>query len=217
MATPSAVLSEITASTELDDVFLHFLVRFEALPVPRSVAEIRVTTDEFEALKLWFSEGWGKPRMWCEDTFQIDFSNQVSASRQEILKADKVSYPALFVAGQPTTACKKAMAAGARRLSLRNLIDRYGAQEYFDTLKLQFGFTLRGSVRRLPEWLDGLGPPMAVRILTGAEPEYEDLSSNSFAGLWEALRHFRRDGVSREVTSAVLERSRGFAPNGHLT
>jgi hypothetical protein len=241
MATPSTGLSEITASTELDDVFLNFLSRFETLPAPRSVAELRVTTDEFEALKIWFSEGWGKPRMWCEDTFQIALSNQISASRQEmfgamflvlasevcrrkanedavwpavtaVLKADKVSFPALFVAGQPTTACKRAMAAGARRLSLRNLIDRYGAQEYFDTLKLQFGFTLRGSVRRLPEWLDGLGPPMAVRILTGGEPEYEDLRSDTFTRLWESLRDFRRDRVSGGSTSAVLERSPWIRP-----
>jgi hypothetical protein len=65
-----------------------------------------------------------------------------------VLKADTLSFPTLFVGGQPTPACKVAMAAGARRLGLRNLIDRYGAQEYFDTLKLQFGFTLQGARKR---------------------------------------------------------------------
>src|ERR1017187_5650863 len=108
-----------------------------------------------------------------------------------VLRADTISFPALFVAGQPTTSCKNAIAAGARRVRLRNLIDRYGAQEYFDTLKLQFGFTLNGAVRKLPEWLDGIGQPIAVRILTGAELAYGDLRSISFTDLLDALHNFR--------------------------
>src|ERR1039457_1260759 len=124
-----------------------------------------------------------------------------------VLKTDTVSFPALFVGGQPTTACKNAVAAGSRRLKLRNLIARYGAQEYFDTLKLQFGFTLRGAVRKLPQWLDGLGLPIAVRILTGGEPEYGDLKSSSFTDLWKALQDFRRSRVSVEYTSKLLQES----------
>lgn len=228
---------------ELEDVFLHFLNRFENLPNPRSVAEARITAAEFEGLTLWFSECWPRmySRMWCERTFQVDLSNEIFASQREmfgalllilasevcransnedavwpavtaVLQADKVSFPSLFVGGQPTTACKNAVAAGARRLKLRNLIDRYGAQEYFDTLKLQFGFTRRGAVRRLPEWLDGLGLPIAVRILTGVEPEYGDLKSSSFNDLWKALHDFRRSRVSDEYTSALLQASPWIRP-----
>jgi hypothetical protein len=226
---------------ELEDVFLHFLKRFETLRSPRSVAQARITTDEFDALKLWFSERWGVPRMWCEDPFQIGLANQVLASRQEmfgalllilasevcransnelavwpavtaVLKADRVSFPTLFAGGQPTAPCKTAMAAGARRLKLRNLIDRYGAQEYFDTLKLQFGFTFRGALRNLPQWLDGLGLPIAVRILTGAETEYRDLKSSSFTGLWKVLQDFRRSRVSVEYTSELLQASPWIRP-----
>jgi hypothetical protein len=221
---------------ELEDVFLHFFKRFETLPNPRSVAEARITGVELDTLSLWFSQQWGKPHMWCESTFQSDLSNEIFASPQEmfgavllilasevcrttsnedsvwpavtaVLKADKVSFPALFAGGQPTTACKNALAAGSRRLRLRNLIDRYGAQEYFDTLKLQFGFTLRGAVRKLPQWLDGLGLPIAVRILTGVETEYGDLRSSSFTDLWKALQDFRRSRVSVECTSVVLQAS----------
>jgi len=78
---------EIHLSMELEDVFLHFLKRFETLPGPRSVAQARITTDEFDALKLWFSAQWGRPRMWCEDPFQIGLANQVLASRQEMFGA----------------------------------------------------------------------------------------------------------------------------------
>src|ERR1017187_9127214 len=237
MRNPSADLPcEIHPSMELEDVFLHFFKRFETLHNPRSVAEARITGVELDTLSLWFSQQWGKPHMWCESTFQSDLSNEIFASPQEmfgavllilasevcrttsnedsvwpavtaVLKADKVSFPALFVGGQPTTACKNALAAGSRRLRLRNLIDRYGAQEYFDTLKLQFGFTLRGAVRKLPQWLDGLGLPIAVRILTGVETEYGDLRSSSFTDLWKALQDFRRSRVSVECTSVVLQAS----------
>ena len=232
---------EIDPSMELEDVFLQLLTRFEALPDPRSVAEAKITAIEIDALSLWFSQQWGRPHMWCESTFQSGLTNHICASPQEmfgalllilgaevcrassnedsvwpavtaVLKADTVSFPALFAGGQPTAACKRALAAGSRRLKLRNLIDRYGAQEYFDTLKLQFGFTLRGAVRHLPQWLDGIGLPIAVKILTGVETEYGDLKSNSFTDLWKALRDFRHSLVSSEYTSAVLQASPWIRP-----
>ncbi len=244
MTPPNAESScEIQPSMELEEVFLHFLNRFESLPNPRSVAEAGITTDEAEALTLWFSEP--EPRMWCgmwcESTSQVYLSNGIFASKREmfgglllilasevcransnedsvwpvvtaVLQTDKGFFSPLFVGGQPTTACKNAVAAGACRLQLRNLIDRYGAQEYFDTLKLQFGFTRRGAVRRLPEWLDGLGLPIAVRILTGVEPEYGDLMSSSFNDLWNALYDFRRSRVSDEYTSELLQASPWIRP-----
>jgi len=228
---------------DLEEVFCHFLNRFESLPTPRSVAEARIKTDEVEALKLWFSER--DARMWCgtwcESASQVHLSNEIFASEREMFGAlllilasevcrensnedsvwpavtsavqpDKRFLSPLFVGGQPTTACKMALAAGARKLQLRNLIDRYGAQEYFDNLKLQFGFTLRGAVRRLPEWLDGLGRPIAVRILTGVEPEYGDLWSCSFNDLWKGLDDFRRSRVSVENISALLQASPWIRP-----
>src|ERR1017187_3603748 len=242
MRNPSADLPcELHPSMELEDVFLRFVTRFETLPYPRSVAEARITAAETDALSRWFSQQWGRPLMWCEDTFQSDLSNGIFASSQEmfgalllvlasevcrtssnedsvwpavtaVLKADTVSFSALFVGGQPTTACKNALAAGSRRLKLRNLIDRYGAQEYFDTLKLQFGFTFRGAVRKLPQWLDGPGVAIAVRILTGAESESRDLKSSSFTDLWTAIQDFRRSRVSAEYTSVLLQASPWIRP-----
>jgi hypothetical protein len=41
---------------ELEDVFAQFLEKFDALPTPTSVAEARITTAEFEALGIWFSD-----------------------------------------------------------------------------------------------------------------------------------------------------------------
>jgi hypothetical protein len=179
--------------------------------------------------------------MWCEDTWQINLSKELSASRQEmfgglililaseicrdnsgedavwpavtsVLKADKKSFTVLFVGGQPTPACKKAMAAGAQRLKLRNVVDRSGAQEYFDTLKLQFGFTIKGAVRRLPDWLDGLGVPIAVRILAGFETEFSDLTSVTFTQLWDTLQNFRHNRISEDHASHTLRASAWIRP-----
>lgn len=229
---------ELRSSMELEEVFLHFLNRFESLSEPRSVAEARVTPDEVRILTDWFSGQ--EPRiwyrMWCESTRQLNVSSEVIASRREmfgavllifcselcransnedavwptvtaVLQADRLNFPALFIGGQPTVICKDALAAGARRLRLRSLIDRYGAQDYFDTLKLQFGFTRRGAARRLSDWLDGLGLPIAVRILTGVEPEYGDLMSPTFTDLWTALRDFRRNRPSDSRIANVLDSS----------
>jgi len=88
MATPIIKsLSEIHPSMDLDDLFLYFVKRFEALPQPRSVAEAGITPDELRALILWFSALWGRPRMWCEDTFQTALPDQIHASRQEMFGA----------------------------------------------------------------------------------------------------------------------------------
>jgi len=124
-----------------------------------------------------------------------------------VLKADKISFPILFVGGQPTPACKRAITAGAQRLKLRNVIDRYGAQEYFDTLKLQFGFTIKGALRRFPEWLDGLGLPIAVKILAGIETEFGDLRSISFTELWDTFQDFRHNRIPEDYATSILHAS----------
>jgi len=220
---------------DLDDVFLHFWPRFAALPNPKSVAEGSVTPAESEDLAQWFIRKWELP-LWCESMWQDELTPELSASRQEmfgalllilaaekcrdrsnedsvwpttteILKHNSSAFSSLFVGRHPTNACKKAMIAGARRLGLRNLIDRYGSQEYFETIKLQFGFTYRGACRRLADWLDGSGTPVAVTILNGSERDYGDLQSSSFTKLWTALHRFRHGHITEEYATAMLTAS----------
>src|ERR1700677_2389963 len=156
MGIPSAKSpAGIHPSMELEDMFLYFLPKFEALPKgPRSVAEAMIVADEVAELTSWLCTRW-EFGMWCESTWQVE---EVSASPQEmcgalllilasetcrdrsnedavwpavtaVLRANRGSFPTLFAGGQPTTVCKNAVVAGARRLRLRNLIDRYGTQE----------------------------------------------------------------------------------------
>jgi hypothetical protein len=221
---------------ELQEVFVYFASKFERLRDPRSIAEACISDQDVQSLCRWFSALYGKPRNWCQRDWQESLIDGQTASSREmfgslflilaaelcrekssedsvwpavvdVLKADRVSFSKLFVAGQPTELCKSAMAAGARRLRLRNLIDRSGTQEYFDTLKLQFGFTFKGAKSRLVDWLDGLPTPIAVSILRSAHPEFVDLGSDSFKSTWSALSEVRRGRISVRTAVETLRGS----------
>ena len=221
---------------DLEEVFVYFATMFEGIPGPRAVAEAQISKEDIGSLTKWFSALYGKPRNWCERDWPEELIGGESASSREmfgalflilssevcrdqcgeesvwptvsqLLQADKLSFPMLFAGGQPTEACKLAMTAGARRLNLRNLIDRYGTQEYFDTLKLQFGFTIQGARRRISDWLDGLSCPIAVNILRGIEEEYADLGSVSFQRLWTTLNDLRRRRIKESDAFAILDNS----------
>ena len=99
--------------------------------------------------------------------------------------------------GQPSPLAKDVVADAVRALSLRNVMDIEGTQQWFVTIKLQFGFTYRGARNRLAEWLVNLGRPNAVQYLDG-ESEFSELTSASFRSLWRVLRQYRR-GLIEEV------------------
>lgn len=231
-------ITELDASMDLEDVFLHFFRKFRGLQTPRSVAEARITTDEVASLQQWFSRQYERPRNWCERTWQDKVDDGITASSREMLgalflilaseiyrdqgnedsawpaiaeafAANKKTHALLFVNQHPSELCKLALAAGVQKLKFRNLIESDGKQEYFDTLKLQVGFTLKGVTRRLPEWLDGFGCTTAIRILNGAldDTSLADLPSSSFQSLWKTLREFRRGLRSRASASAILASS----------
>lgn len=71
----------------------------------------------------------------------------------------------LYAGGQPTRIHKDALEAAARWLNLRHVFGIEGLQNWFDTVYLQFGFTYRGFLRRLPEWLVGQGRTQAIQHL----------------------------------------------------
>ena len=208
----------------------------------RSVAEAAISRQDLCSLIEWFSDLRKKPRMWCDDPWQYKLPSVGTASNQEmfgalliilasevcrdksseeelwpavaaVLDKDKHTFPFLFdMNRQPGTLCKKAMAEGARRLRLRNLIDCSERQEYVDTVRLQFGFTIRGARKRLPDWLAGLGRPIAVRILCGEESGFEHLKSASFSKLWKTLDGYRRRRVERVFAASLLQSSPWVRP-----
>jgi hypothetical protein len=238
MSTGLNRLPNLDSSMELEQVYWHFFTKFQDLNAPRSVAEARISAEEVATLQSWFNFQYGRPRSWCERTWQEKVEGSHTASSREMFGAlfvilaseigrdhcseeslwpgiaerflaNKTTHSVLFGNHHPTELCKIAMAAGVRKLQLRNLIDRTGKQEYFDTIKLQLGFTIKGALRRLPDWLDGLGSTTAVQMLIGADATSEDLdtASYSFQMLWATLRDFRAGRVTQLAASRKLYES----------
>ena len=113
----------------------------------------------------------------------------------------------LYAGGQPTRAHKDALEGGARWLNLRHVFGIEGLQNWFDTVYLQFGFTHRGFIRSLPEWLVGQGSTQAIQQLLGGS-----MKSDTFRPLWDALRNFRRKNIKVEQMKARLAGSPWILP-----
>jgi len=94
----------------------------------------------------------------------------------------------LFAHQQPSAALKELLEMAARRFNLRHVFGRAGAQQWIDTIFLQFGFTRRGFERRLPEWLAGQTPTQAIEQLKPG--------SASFRDCWETLCQYRRNDIT---------------------
>ena len=105
----------------------------------------------------------------------------------------------LYAGGQPTRAHKDALEGAARWLNLRHVFGIEGLQNWFDTVYLQFGFTYRGFIRRLPEWLVGQGRTQAIQHLLDGP-----MKSDTFRILWDDLRNFRRKNMRAEQLKSRL-------------
>ena len=108
--------------------------------------------------------------------------------------------------GQPAAVLRDAISEAVEFLGLRNVMDTEGTQQWFDTIKLQFGFTFRGASSHLSKWLVGLGKPVAVQCLLETE-DRQKLGSQSFRSLWNALVQHRRGLVDLDRVKGVLEQS----------
>lgn len=107
--------------------------------------------------------------------------------------------------GQPSTLTKDIISDAVRCLNLRHVMDIEGTQQWFTTIKLQFGFTYRGAKNRLAEWLVNLGRPHAVQYLNGESDEFPELASKSFQSLWRVLTQFRRGLIKESEIRGTLE------------
>ena len=108
--------------------------------------------------------------------------------------------------GQPSTLTKDLITDAVRALNLRHAMDIEGTQQWFITIKLQYGFTLRGAKNRLAEWLVYLGRPHAIQYLEGC-PLCPELASKSFLALWQGLTQFRRGLITESQMCETLQNS----------
>ena len=109
---------------------------------------------------------------------------------------------ALFMQGQPRDILKYAMESTARKLRLRHVYGQAGTQEYYLSVYLQFGFTRRGFLSRLPEWLAGQGTPESAQRLLGIGGDR--LASESFIALWDTLKNYRRNNITESSARARI-------------
>lgn len=194
-----------------------------------SLAELQLDIDDFTWLCNWIGNLSGKAvRMWLEEhpwyTLRIGnrecrystalgillllFTAETarrkategflwSTFQQDCFLASTTRV--LYAAGQPTRAYKDALEEGARWLNLRHVFGIEGLQHWFDTVYLQFGFTYRGFMRRLPEWLVVQGRTQAIQHLLDGP-----MKSDTFCILWDDLRNFRRKNIKVEQLKSRL-------------
>lgn len=110
----------------------------------------------------------------------------------------------LFNHRQPNARHKVCLEAAAKELGLRCAFGEDSAQEWYQSVFLQCGFSKKSFERRLPEWLSGQSTPVSVARLLSNDARY---SSSSFAAIWTALRDYRHGSLHRHGLMAVLESS----------
>lgn len=126
-------------------------------------------------------------------------------------KSDELRRHLFMTDGQPSTVLRNGIADAVRILNLRNVMDIEGTQQWFISMKLQFGFTYRGAKRSLSKWLVGLGQPHAVQYLLD-DPDLPELASSSFQTLWSSLLQYRRGFMSDEDIRDKLRESPWIQP-----
>ena len=106
--------------------------------------------------------------------------------------------------GQPTALHRRVLEQAAQTLRLRNAFGIEGTFQWFGTGFLQFGFTHRGFLARLPEWLSSrhLATNGISALLDDA-----NLQSETFHHLWQTLKSYRHGNLNKAVTRERLKNS----------
>lgn len=214
-----------TTVTQLLAPFIRARDRFNR---PWSIAELRLSDADVEWLLSWFkSLNTDLPSSEILGALLITLGSELCRSnspedaiwptvRQLLPENHRLQRELFLPNGDPTRLTREAISEGARALNLRHAMDLEGTQQWYETIKLQFGFTCRGAKKRLAEWLVGLGAPISVRYLNGELGEGKELQSDSFRSLWLALRQYRQylgEGRSEAEVKSQLENSPWVKPS----
>jgi len=221
------------SSASLASAFKPLLYQANQFGRPWSIAELRLSAVDIQWLHTWLAHVNAKDsQSWLQPVSLASLEGSFVASShmlgglliclgaevcREQSREDSVwpairnvlppSHPfrnALFLAnGQPSALAREMITGAVHFLNLRNAIDIEGTQQWFVTIKLQFGFTFHGAKSRLAEWLVGLGPPQAVQYLNG-DSGYPELASDRFQLLWLTLKQLRRGWIEEKDARDVL-------------
>lgn len=219
---------------ELYDLFAEMAARLQSVSAPRSVAEIELTKRDTDRIRAAFANLATDPSYWLADRRPRQVSPTLEASPSEVVAClmlilgsetcrDEATEGAVwpyvraclppiyearvFPGKQPSSDFKDGLVQVTERLQLRRAIGWESSLEYFETVKLQFGFTFRGARRRLAEWIVGIGEPVAVQALRGANLGHSESESSQFKHLWLALKHYRANQLPEGEAREILEQS----------
>lgn len=123
--------------------------------------------------------------------------------------------------GQPSAPTKMMIERAARRFDLRHAFDipsdEGPGHQWYTTIFLQFGFSVRGFTKNAPLWGRNINLPKSVRLLLGHEANPGTLgrmTSPSFNELWQTIRLAARKVLPRSDALRRLEASPWIPPGG---
>ena len=123
--------------------------------------------------------------------------------------------------GQPSAPTKMMIERAARRFGLRHAFDILAEEgpghQWYTTVFLQFGFSVRGFTKNAPLWGRNINLPKSVRLLLGHEANPGTpgkMTSPSFNELWQTIRLAARKVLPRGDALRRLEASPWIPPGG---
>jgi len=217
-----------------DGLLAKLICRLQKLPVPRCLAELRLTNEEYSELLKWASAlssrrvrddlvwGFGQrlidQEVWRSNEFLglglfvvVAEVARREASEGTLWRFVSDRFPTcrdeLFTRnGQPTQPLKDALEAAARRGYLRHVFGTAGTQEWYLSIFLQFGFTAK-AIAQIPYWLSGHPKTKSVAILLGEAEEHSVGACPAFEELWDRLLQLRQRNRTAEQIKGVTAKS----------
>ena len=110
---------------------------------------------------------------------------------------------------QPRQELKDLLVEAASQLGLRHVFGMADAQCWYDSIFLQFGFTITGAREHMPEWLVGVNRTKSINLLL----EDPGIGSRSFRRLWESMRYYRKDLIPEAQLRKQLSDSPWVLPS----
>ena len=117
----------------------------------------------------------------------------------------------LFNGFQPNSRHRRMLESAAVELDLRRAFGEDSAQEWYQSIFLQFGFSRRGIERQLSHWIVGQHVPITILRLRD-DPRHQ---SELFASLWKVMVGYRHGTETLGELHRLLEDSPWVLPDWH--
>jgi len=224
--------SKFMNHSTLAGIYKELETRISRIKHPWSIAELKLSVSEIEFLSAYVNEitesrfsrirldaqesdeevtnlhilGLLIISLWAEKVRDVGTEGSVWPVARRVISDSSPLYSFLFLYnGQLTCEAKELIEKAVTIFDMRNVIDIEGTHEWFETIKLQFGFTYKGGKKRLAEWLMNIGRPHATQYLMG-EMAVSELMSDSFYGMWSNLIQYRRGLITDQECARSLKR-----------